>query len=94
MNNRQPKTFGFKGASLISKRQGWRARTARARSSESVEPVVDRDLLTLADGAPREHLDAAAHRVRIAGVVEVAARRQQHCAALEVELGEVAPIIG
>ncbi len=45
-----------------------------------------------ADGRPGEDLHAAAHGVGVAGMVQVAAGREEHGAALEVELAEVAPV--
>lgn len=75
----------------------WAAPTAalapRALLAEGVQAVVDRDLLPLADRAPGDDLDAAAHRVRFAGVVQIAARRQEHSAAVEVELRQVASVL-
>lgn len=52
---------------------------------EGVEPVVNGDLVAGGDGTPCEHGDAVAHGVRIAGVIEVAARRGQHREALEAQ---------
>ena len=56
---------------------------------ERIQPVVDRDLLSGGDRAPGEHLDAVAHRIRVAGVIEVAPGRSQHPEPVEVELAQV-----
>ena len=60
---------------------------------EHVEPVVDRDFLIAIDGSPGEDNDAVSHRIRVTGVIEIAAGWQEHGARLEVELTEVALVI-
>jgi hypothetical protein len=69
------------------------ARARPARAVEGIEPIVDRDLLSRTDLLPREYLHPAAHRVRVARVVEVAPRRQHDGEAVPTELREVHPIL-
>ena len=59
------------------------------RAVEGIEAVVDRDLVTGGNRTPGEDLDAMAHGVRIAGVVEVAAWRREHREAIESELAQM-----
>ena len=69
-----------------------RRRTALTRpriAVESVQSVVDRDLRVVLDGSPGEHFHAVAHRVRLAGMVEVAARCSEHGEAIEAEFAQV-----
>src|SRR2546421_9738553 len=60
-----------------------------SKASERVQAVVDRDFLAGTDALPCEDFDARAHRVRFAGVIQVAAWRQQNCAPRVVELTEM-----
>src|SRR6266542_5005557 len=71
-------------------------RSADARpavGAEGVQPVIDRDLLAGPDAAPGEDPDPAPHRVRLAGVIQVAAGWEKHGAALEVELTEMTTLV-
>src|SRR5207245_11049842 len=69
------------------------AEARRALAARGVQPVIDRDLFARADASPREDLDAAAHRVRITGMVQVAARWEEDRACLEIQLAEVPAIL-
>lgn len=70
-----------------------RAALARPRRTvEGVEAVVDRDLFALLDRPPGEDLDTMSHRVGIAGVIEVAARRCENSEPVESELAQVDPL--
>jgi hypothetical protein len=59
------------------------------RTVEGIEAVVDRDLVTSCNRMPGEDLYAMAHGVRVAGVVEVAARRPEDCEAIESQLTQM-----
>lgn len=69
------------------------ARTLPTLIREGVEPIVDPDLLTHLDVSPGEYLGAAPHRIWRAGVIEVAARREQDGDGLPVELAEMALLV-
>jgi hypothetical protein len=56
---------------------------------KGIEAVVDRDLVTHCNRMPGEDLYAMAHGVRVAGVVEVAARRRENREAIESELTQM-----
>jgi hypothetical protein len=60
------------------------------RAVEGVEAVVDCDLVTCCNRMPGEDCDAMAHGVRLAGVIEVAARRRENREAIECELTQMA----
>jgi len=75
-----------------------RARRSTARAlpplgPESVKAIVNRDLLASPNSAPRKDLNAAAHGVRLARVVQVATRRKENRAPIVVELAEVPAIL-
>ena len=69
------------------------ALAAPDRVIEGVEAVVDRDLVATGDVSPSEDYDSVAHRVRVTGVVEVAAGGQENCARVEVEFTQVPLVI-
>lgn len=60
---------------------------------KGIQPVVDRDLLALANILPGKHMRTLPHRIRVARVVEVAAGSKQNRAALPIELAQMALIL-
>jgi hypothetical protein len=80
------------GEEATDNRAGTALRAALARPGrtvEGVEPVVDRDLFAFVDSSPGEDPDAVSHGVRLAGVVQVAARWRENSEAVEPELAQV-----
>src|SRR5258708_2287249 len=53
---------------------------------ESVQPVINSDLLTLFDVFPGVYIDALAHSVRITRMVQITAWRKQNCTGFPIEL--------
>jgi hypothetical protein len=58
-----------------------------------VQPVINGDLFACAYVAPGVDVDATAYRVGVARVVEIAARRQQNGARLEIQFARVSLIL-
>lgn len=67
------------------------ALTGPGRSVEGIESVVDRDLVAFLERPSGKDLHPVSHRARIAGVVEVAARRCEDSEPVESKFAEMDP---
>ncbi len=64
---------------------GASADTLTALACEGIQPIVDRNLLALPNWFPSIDMRTFAHGIGIAGVIEIAAWRQQDCALIPIQ---------